>query len=111
MRFWELGVENWEFRGRRPRLVGHVEEESRRPTALRHDALALLGRFPRLFAVLAANRERQRPQARLGDLVAALEAIAVGALVEAAQSRIDLVERLGLHLDERELDVLLDVDL
>ena len=73
-------------------------------------ALALLGRFPRLFAILAANRERQRPQPRLGDFLAALEAVAVGAFVQPPERLVDLVERLRLHLDEGELDVFLDVD-
>ena len=75
------------------------------------DALALLGDLARLFAILAADRERQGPQAALGDLFAALEAVAEGVLLETAQRLLDLVERLGLHLDQRELDVVLDVRL
>ena len=49
--------------------------------------LALLGDLPGLFAVLAADRERQRPQALLGDFLAALEAVAVVALLEPRRAR------------------------
>src|SRR5439155_22655709 len=93
--------------GGAPRLgrrILHVEEERRGAAPGRHLPLALLGDFARLFAVLAANGEGQRPQALLGDLFAALETIAVIALFQTRQRVIDLVERLGLHLDERELD-------
>ena len=65
--------------------------------------------FARLFAVLAADGEGQRPQARLADVLAALEAAPVGALLEALQRFVDALQRLGLHLDERELDVFLNV--
>src|SRR5207237_9852677 len=93
------------------RLIRHVEEERGRPALAREHALALLGGLARLFAVLAANRERQRTQPRLGDFVAALEAVAVGPFLQTTERLVDLVERLRLHLDERELDVFLDVDL
>ena len=63
----------------------------------------------RLLAVLAADREGQRPEPLLGDLFAALEAVAVVALFEPRQRVVDLVQRLRLHLDQRELDVVLDV--
>ena len=63
------------------------------------------------FTIPATYRERKRPQARFGNLFAALEAIAVAAVLETTQRRVDLVQRLRLHLDERELDVFLDVDL
>ena len=88
-----------------------VVEEAGRSAALRQRALALRRDFARLFAVLAADRERQRPQARLGDFVAALEAQAVTAVFEPCERLVDLVERFRLHLDERQLDVFLDVDL
>src|SRR6185436_20607462 len=39
------------------------------------------------------------------------EAVAVGALGMARERLFDLVQRLGLHLDERKLDVILDVSL
>ena len=65
--------------------------------------------LPRLLAVLAADRERQRAQALLRDLLTALEAVAVGPLLQTRERLVDLVERLGLHLDERELDLFLDV--
>src|SRR5688500_12544434 len=113
---WECGSPDyWLLRngtrrsGRPADLTRHVEEEIRR-SALRHRAFALLGRLAGLFAVLAADRERQRTKTRLRDLVAALEAVAVGAVFQASQSCVDLRQCLGLHLDERELDVLLDVD-
>ena len=53
-------------------------------------ALALRGLLPRLLAILAADRERQRAQPRLGDLVAALEAVAVVALFQPRQRLVDL---------------------
>ena len=64
----------------------------------------------RLFAILAAHREGQRAQARLRDFVAALEAEAVTAVFETRERFVDLVERFRLHLDQRQLDVFLDVD-
>jgi DnaK suppressor protein len=48
---------------------------------------------------------------RLRNLIAAFEAVAVSVVFKAPQRGVDLVERLRLHLDERELDILLDVDL
>src|SRR5580765_1631164 len=89
-------------------LAGHVHEK-RGPTAARlPDALALGSHFTGLFTVLASHREGQRAQPRLADLLAALEAVAVEAFLQPAQRLVDLVERLGLHLDQGELDVLLD---
>src|SRR5438034_3423999 len=89
----------------------HVEEERRGAAALRQLALALFGDLPGLFTVLAAHGEGERAQPLLGDLFAAVEAVAVVALLEPPQRVVDLVERLRLHLDERELDVLLNVGL
>src|SRR3954469_15349785 len=89
----------------------HVDEQRGRASALRHQAVALLLDLARLFAVLAADRERQRPQALLADLFPALEAVPVGALFEPAKRLLDLVQRLGLHLDERELDLVLNIEL
>src|SRR5204863_2324413 len=107
------------MRGRAARMRGaaidglsirHVEEERGRSALAREHALALFGGFTRLFAILAANGKRQRPQSRLGDFVAALEAVAVRPVVQPAERLVDLVERLRFHLDEREFDVLLNVD-
>ena len=64
-----------------------VEEERRAAAARRELPLALFGGFPRLFAFLAADRERQGPQALLGDFLAALEAVTVGALIEPDATR------------------------
>src|SRR5260221_8745270 len=89
------------------RLV-QVHQEAGR-TSLRHLTLASLRQFAGLLAVLAAHRKRQRAQSSLRDLVAALEAVAVRALFEARQRFFNLVQRLRLHLDQREFDVVLDV--
>src|SRR4029453_6153293 len=59
----------------------------------------------------AAYRERERPQPLFRDLLAALEAVAVVALLEAHERVVDLVERLGLHLDKCEFDVVLNIAL
>src|SRR5688572_12359923 len=85
-----------------------VEQEPRR-TALREMALALFGDFAGFFAVLASDCKWQRPQPPLRDLVAALEAVSVGALGQPAQRLFDLVKRLRLHLNESEFDVVLNV--
>src|SRR5258706_1032224 len=87
----------------------HVREERRRAAPGRELTLALLGDLAGLLAVLAANRERQRAEPLLGDLFTAFEAVAVVALLEPQQRVVDLVQRLRLHLDQRELDVVLDV--
>ena len=55
----------------------HVDEERSRAAALRHQAVALLLHLARLFTVLAADRERQRAQPALADLLTALETISV----------------------------------
>src|SRR6185312_4132405 len=89
----------------------HVDEERGRTPALLHLPLALLGHFAGFLTVLAPDREGKRTQSALADLFAALEAIAVGALLEPSQRFVDLAQRLGLHLDERELDLVLDVRL
>src|SRR5262252_3843392 len=91
------------------RRMLHVEEETTRAAARRHLTLALLGDFTGLLALLAAHRKGERAETLLGDLIAALVAVAVAAMVEAGERVIDLVERLGFHLDERKLDLLLDV--
>src|SRR6476661_222558 len=91
--------------------VLHVDEERRRAAAGGHLALTLLGNFARLLALLAPHRERQGAQPLLSDFVAALEAIAVVALLQARERVVDLVQRLRLHLDQRELDLVLDVGL
>src|SRR3990170_4704155 len=87
--------------GKKRRLVRQVEEEGGRAATLSEHALPPLGHLARLLAVLAADRERQRPEAALRDLLAALEAVPVAALFQTRQGLVDLLERLGLHLDER----------
>ena len=95
--------------GRQSGLALHVDEQRRRATALRHQTLALLRDLACLLAILAADGERQRAQTTLGDLLAALEAVPEGPFLEASESLLDLVERLRLHLDQGELDVVLDI--
>ena len=68
----------------------HVEEERGR-TATSGLTLALLGNLPGLFAVLAAHREGEGAQPLLGDLFAALEAVAVIALLERASASLILL--------------------
>src|SRR5438034_6299186 len=89
----------------------HIEEERRRPAALRQQPLPLLGVLLGLLAVLAPDGEGEGPEALLGDFLAAVEAVAVVALLEPRECVVDLVQRLRLHLDQRKLDVLLDVGL
>src|SRR5207248_6867505 len=79
--------------------------------ALGHQALTLLFHLARLLAVLAANRERQGAQPALADFLAALEAVAVGALFQPPKRFVDLIERFRLHLNQGELDFVLDVGL
>src|SRR6266849_5939045 len=75
----------------------HVHEQAAGATPRGELTLALLGDLAGLFAILAPHRERQRAQPLLGDLLAALEAVAIGALLQARERVVDLVERLGLH--------------
>src|SRR4051812_48558393 len=86
-----------------------VEEQRRGAAPSGKLPLTVLGILAGLFAILAADRERQRAEALLANLFAAIEAVAVIALLEAEQRVVDLVERLGLHLNERELDIFLNV--
>src|SRR4051812_25284739 len=87
----------------------HVQEERARAPPRSELTLALLGGLPRFFAVLAADRKRQRPQPLLRNFLAAVEAVAVVPLVEAHEGVVHLVEGFRLHLDERELQIFLDV--
>src|SRR5260221_11793899 len=89
------------------RRILHVEEQRRGAAPRRLLALALLGELPRLFAVFAAHGKWQRPEPLFRDLLAALEAIAVIALLEANERVVDLVQRLRFHLNQRELDIVL----
>src|SRR5207249_6835245 len=84
------------------RRILHIHEERRGAAARGVLPLALLRVLPGFFAILAANRERQRPQPLLADFLAAVEAVAVGAVLEARERVDDLIERLRLHLHERE---------
>src|SRR2546430_13593243 len=85
----------------------HVEEERRPAAALRQQPLPLLGVLLGLLAVLAADGEGEGPEALLGDFLAAVEAVAVVALLEPGERVVYLVQGLRLHLDQRKLDVLL----
>src|SRR5262245_50083704 len=95
----------------RPPEILHVHEQAGRTAAGGELTLALLCDLAGLFTVLAAHREGQRSEPLLGDLLAALVAVAVAALLEAHERIVDLVQRLRLHLNERELEVFLDVSL
>src|SRR4051812_21206466 len=63
----------------------HVHEQTAGAATRRKLTLALFGILPSLFAVLAAHCERQRLQPLFGDLLTALEAVAVGPLLQARQ--------------------------
>src|SRR5688572_22100702 len=88
------------------RLV-HIEKEPAR--AARRLTLAQLSHLAGLLAILATDRKWQGPQATLRNLVAAFETIAESALFEAGQGLANLGERLRLHLNQGEFDVVLDV--
>jgi hypothetical protein len=87
----------------------HVEEERRSTAAAGELTLALLGDLASLLAVLAAYSERERPQPLFSNFFAAFEAVAVIALLETRQRIVDLVEGLGLHLNQGKLDFVMDV--
>src|SRR5262249_15023933 len=117
-RFQLLGLPEAEGMGLRRRRsprpgrrILHVEEEGRRAATGVLLALPLLRDLTLLLAVLAADGEGKRAQRVSGNLFAALVAVAVIALLEAGERIVHLVERLGLHLDERELELFLDVGL
>src|SRR5262245_45298742 len=88
-----------------------VHEQAGRAAPRGKLTLPLLGDLAGLFAVLAPHREGQRAEPLLGDLLAALEAVAVRALLEPRERVVDLVERFRLHLDEREFQIFLNVGL
>src|SRR5688572_19070785 len=99
----------WRAAGRQAILSLHVDEQRRCAAALSDGALPLLRSFASFFAILAADRERQRAEPALGDLFPALEAVPEGALFQPAQRFLNLVERFRFHLDERELDLVLNI--
>jgi len=78
--------------------------------SLRH-ALTPIGRLTSFFTIPAPHCERKCAEARFGDLVAALEALTVGAIIETAERQVDLVQCFRFQLEQRELDLILDVDL
>src|SRR6188474_1985430 len=87
----------------------HVDEERRIPATLGHQPLTLLLGLALLLAILAADRERQGAKTPFRDFFAALEAIPERPLFQTAQGFLDLVERLRLHLDQGELDLILNI--
>src|SRR3954468_13537040 len=91
------------------RRMLHIEEQRARAAARVQLTFALFDAFPGLFAILAPDRERQGSQTLFGDFLATIEAVAVAALLQPDQRVVDLVEGLGLHLDEGELQLFLDV--
>src|SRR5262245_49639861 len=91
--------------------VLHIEEQRRGAAPGVGLALATLDVLAPLLAVLAADRERKSAQTLLGDFLAAFKAVAVVALLEASDRVVDLVERLRLHLDEREFQIFLNIRL
>ena len=68
-----------------------------------HAALALF------LAVAAQQREGQRAQARRRDLLVALLAAPVAAVLEPQDRLVDLLERLALHLHQGEVHFLHEV--
>jgi len=64
----------------------------------------------RLLAVEAANGERKGLQPRGGNLLTTLGTATVAAGVQSIERGVNLPERFELHLDERELEVLLHVN-
>src|SRR5215510_11513032 len=87
----------------------HVEEARRGPTAGGQVTLTLFGVLPGLFTVLAAHCKGKGPQTLFSDFLAALEAVAVCALLQARERVVHPAEGLRLHLDKSELDVFLDI--
>ena len=66
---------------------------------------------PGFFTIPASDRERKRSETCLGNLIPALETVAIRALIEAAQGSLDFLQCFRLHLNQRELDLILGVDL
>src|SRR3954463_8018801 len=69
-----------------------IEEERCRSAPGMQLTLTLLDGFLGLFAVLTANGKGQRSQALFSNFLAALEAVAVGALLKTCERVVDLVE-------------------
>jgi hypothetical protein len=61
------------------------------------------------FTMVTADRERQRAQPDLRDVAATLSAAAVMASVQACEGLIDSSHRGGPHLEQGELQIILDV--
>src|SRR3954453_13313458 len=98
-------------RSPRGRRTLHIKKERGGAATRRHLTFTLLSHFPRLFTVLAADGEGKRTETLFRDFFSTLEAVAVVALFQADQRVVDLVQRFRLHLDEGELDIVLDVGL
>src|SRR5205085_6940420 len=58
-----------------------------------------------------AGGKGQGPKTLLRDRALAFETVAVGALVESRQRRVDPPQRVGFQLNQRQLDIPLDIGL
>jgi hypothetical protein len=65
--------------------------------------------LPPLLARLAAKRERQRSKPAFGDWPLALHTASVLARLEARERGVDASEDFYFHLQQREIDICLDV--
>src|SRR5687767_6147224 len=90
-------------------LTRHVEEERRTIALLGLSPLALDRHLSTLFTVLAPDGKRQRTQPLVGNFTAAVGTVAVGAFVEPVKRVVDLGERFRLHLNQRKLDIFLNI--
>ena len=97
---------------RDPREVafnGSPEQGGQKLSTLRHDPLPTLSGFTVFFAASASHRERKGPQARFGDILAALQAAAITSFLESLKRQPYLVQCFRLHLDECELHLFLSI--
>ena len=69
------------------------------------------GRFTAFLAFHASNRERKGPQPRFRDVVSALDTAPVVARFQPRQRGIDSLNRFLFDLNERDLDVFLNIDI
>ena len=85
--------------------LNRASRQANRATRAGAHAAAIHRLFARLLAVAAAEREGQRGEPLDRDLFAALDAVALAALVEPPQRGVDARHGLGLHLNHGEVDV------
>jgi hypothetical protein len=88
-----------------------VELREKSGPSLREPARALLADLALVLARATPQRKGKGRQAMLRDLVAAVRTPPVPASCEPGECVLQLAERFSLHFEQRDVDILLQIDI